>query len=34
MFLDCDIYQAARLNMILPKGFRIEQDSAVFKAMN
>jgi hypothetical protein len=26
IYLECDIYQAAILNLLLPKGFKIEQD--------
>ena len=34
IFIDCDIYQAARLNMLLPKHLKIEADLQVIKAMN
>lgn len=34
IYIDCNIYQAAVLNSRLPKGFKIEQDESVFKAIS
>lgn len=34
VYIDCDTYQAARLNMLLPKHLKLEQDISVFKAMD
>jgi len=34
IYVECDVYQAARLNMLLPKHLRLEQDFTVIKAMD
>ena len=34
IYIDCNVYQAAVLNTRLPKGFKIEQDESVFKAIS
>jgi hypothetical protein len=34
VYVECDVYQAARLNMLLPKHLRLEQDFTVIKAMD
>lgn len=33
VFINADTYQACYLNLILPKGFKIEVDESVFKNM-
>ena len=33
VYIDADVYQASCLNMLLPKGFRIEQEDTVRRAM-
>ena len=32
--IECDTYQACMLNMRLPKGFKIEQEDLVLKAIS
>jgi hypothetical protein len=32
--IECDTYQACMLNMRLPKGFKIEQEDLVHKAIS
>lgn len=34
MILDCDVYQASVLNMILPQGYKLELQELVNKAMS
>lgn len=33
-YIDCDVYQACTLNLMLPKGFKLEQEDTIRRAMH